>query len=81
MVHSMSLHWKDRIFFLSFFVFKGFTKLIVLFDHRKSHHYCADFGCDILQTNLLIETVFSISGSFKVLGLSQCVRVKLYWGF
>ena len=77
----MSLHWKDRIFFLSFFVFKGFTKLIVLFDHRKSHHYCADFGCDILQTNLLIETVFSISGSFKVLGLSQCVRVKLYWGF
>ena len=52
----MSLRWKDRfLIFFAFFFFwllKGFTKLIVLFDFRKLQHYCEEFKRDILEAIL-----------------------------
>ena len=64
-LHSMSLRWKDRfLIFFAFFFFwllKGFTKLIVLFDFRKLQHYCEKFKRDILEAILWVEnSIFNL---------------------
>lgn len=45
------------VFYFFFWLLKGFTKLIVLFDFRKLQHYCEEFKRDVLQAILWIENI------------------------